>query len=176
MPVAASRWLPKKSKIWRARPQKPRARSARTSPTCSARHRRVRGSDPKDHRSDDRAYKRNRDFHILGCRASGRGDKKHRRSESRAAAGGTLEVADNIEHVAKNAQETGATSGLMLKSARDLSGSKQPPQEKTRLRNFWIKRSSGLIPTGSKPRGFLLRMDVARRGHAAAASGKVHAK
>ena len=37
-----------------------------------------------------------------------------------AAAGGTLEVADNIEHVAKNAHETGATSGLMLKSARDL--------------------------------------------------------
>jgi len=38
-----------------------------------------------------------------------------------AAAGGTLKVADNIEHVAKNANETGATSGLMLKSARNLS-------------------------------------------------------
>src|SRR6202034_1077992 len=31
-----------------------------------------------------------------------------------AAAGGTLNVADNIEQVAKNARETGATSGLML--------------------------------------------------------------
>ena len=39
----------------------------------------------------------------------------------KAAAGGTLKVADNIEHVAKNARETGATSGLMLKSARELS-------------------------------------------------------
>ncbi len=39
----------------------------------------------------------------------------------KAAAGGTLTVADNIEHVAKNARETGATSGLMLKSARELS-------------------------------------------------------
>jgi len=39
----------------------------------------------------------------------------------KAAAGGTLKVADNIEHVANNARETGATSGLMLKSARDLS-------------------------------------------------------
>jgi methyl-accepting chemotaxis protein len=38
-----------------------------------------------------------------------------------AAASGTLNVADNIEHVAKNARETGATSGLMLKSAQDLS-------------------------------------------------------
>jgi methyl-accepting chemotaxis protein len=38
-----------------------------------------------------------------------------------AAAGGTIKVADNIEHVAKNARETGATSGLMLKSARQLS-------------------------------------------------------
>jgi methyl-accepting chemotaxis protein len=39
----------------------------------------------------------------------------------KAASGGTLKVADNIEHVAKNARETGATSGLMLKSARELS-------------------------------------------------------
>jgi methyl-accepting chemotaxis protein len=39
----------------------------------------------------------------------------------KAAAGGTLKVADNIEHVAKNARETGATSGLMFKSARELS-------------------------------------------------------
>jgi methyl-accepting chemotaxis protein len=39
----------------------------------------------------------------------------------KAAAGGTLKVADNIEHVARNAHETGATSGLMLKSARELS-------------------------------------------------------
>jgi methyl-accepting chemotaxis protein len=39
----------------------------------------------------------------------------------KAAAGGTLKVADNIEHVANNARETGATSGLMLKSARELS-------------------------------------------------------
>jgi methyl-accepting chemotaxis protein len=39
----------------------------------------------------------------------------------KAAAGGTLKVADNIEHVARNAHETGATSGLMLKSARQLS-------------------------------------------------------
>jgi len=38
-----------------------------------------------------------------------------------AAAGGTLEVADNIERVAKNALGTGTTSGLMLKSARELS-------------------------------------------------------
>ena len=38
-----------------------------------------------------------------------------------AVAGGTLEVADNIERVAKNALETGTTSGLMLKSARELS-------------------------------------------------------
>ncbi len=38
-----------------------------------------------------------------------------------AVAGGTLEVADNIERVAKNALETGMTSGLMLKSARQLS-------------------------------------------------------
>ena len=38
-----------------------------------------------------------------------------------AAAGGTIKVADNMEHVAKNARETGATSGLMLKSARELS-------------------------------------------------------
>jgi len=39
----------------------------------------------------------------------------------KAAAGGTLKVADNIEHVAKNARETGSTSGLMLKSAQELS-------------------------------------------------------
>ena len=39
----------------------------------------------------------------------------------KAAAGGTLKVADNIEHVAENARETGATSGLMLKSAQELS-------------------------------------------------------
>jgi methyl-accepting chemotaxis protein len=38
-----------------------------------------------------------------------------------AAAGGTLEVADNIERVAKDARETGTTSGLMLKSAQELS-------------------------------------------------------
>jgi methyl-accepting chemotaxis protein len=38
-----------------------------------------------------------------------------------AAASGTLNVADNIEHVARNARETGATSGLMLKSAQELS-------------------------------------------------------
>jgi methyl-accepting chemotaxis protein len=38
-----------------------------------------------------------------------------------AAASGTLDVADNIERVAKNARETGTTSGLMLKSAQDLS-------------------------------------------------------
>jgi methyl-accepting chemotaxis protein len=38
-----------------------------------------------------------------------------------AAASGTLEVADNIERVANNARETGATSGLMLKSAQELS-------------------------------------------------------
>ncbi|THD59445.1 MAG: methyl-accepting chemotaxis protein [Bradyrhizobium sp.] len=38
-----------------------------------------------------------------------------------AAASGTLDVADNVEHVAKNARETGATSGLMLKSAQELS-------------------------------------------------------
>jgi methyl-accepting chemotaxis protein len=39
----------------------------------------------------------------------------------RAAASGTLDVADNIERVAKNARETGTTSGLMLKSAQELS-------------------------------------------------------
>ena len=39
----------------------------------------------------------------------------------KAAAGGTLEVADNIERVAKDARETGTTSGLMLKSAKELS-------------------------------------------------------
>lgn len=38
-----------------------------------------------------------------------------------AAAGGTLEAAEKIERVAKNARETGATSGLMLKSAQELS-------------------------------------------------------
>jgi methyl-accepting chemotaxis protein len=38
-----------------------------------------------------------------------------------AAASGTLEVADNVEHVANNARETGTTSGLMLKSAQELS-------------------------------------------------------
>jgi methyl-accepting chemotaxis protein len=38
-----------------------------------------------------------------------------------AAASGTLDVADNIEGVAKNARETGATSGLMLISAQELS-------------------------------------------------------
>jgi methyl-accepting chemotaxis protein len=38
-----------------------------------------------------------------------------------AAAGGTLDVADNIERVAENARETGTTAGLMLKSARELS-------------------------------------------------------
>jgi methyl-accepting chemotaxis protein len=38
-----------------------------------------------------------------------------------AAAGGTLDVADNIEHVARNARETGTTSGLMLKSAQEMS-------------------------------------------------------
>jgi methyl-accepting chemotaxis protein len=38
-----------------------------------------------------------------------------------AAASGTLDVADNIERVAKNAHETGTTSGLMLKSAQELS-------------------------------------------------------
>ena len=32
-----------------------------------------------------------------------------------------LEVADNIERVAKDARETGTTSGLMLKSAKELS-------------------------------------------------------
>ncbi len=38
-----------------------------------------------------------------------------------AAASGTLDVADNIERVAKNARETGTTSGMMLKSAQELS-------------------------------------------------------
>jgi methyl-accepting chemotaxis protein len=38
-----------------------------------------------------------------------------------AAASGTLDVADNIERVARNARETGTTSGLMLKSAQELS-------------------------------------------------------
>jgi methyl-accepting chemotaxis protein len=38
-----------------------------------------------------------------------------------AAASGTLDVADNVEHVANNARETGTTSGLMLKSAQELS-------------------------------------------------------
>ena len=38
-----------------------------------------------------------------------------------AAASGTLDVADNIERVAKNAHETETTSGLMLKSAQELS-------------------------------------------------------
>jgi methyl-accepting chemotaxis protein len=38
-----------------------------------------------------------------------------------AAASGTLDAADNIERVARNALETGATSGLMLKSAQELS-------------------------------------------------------
>jgi methyl-accepting chemotaxis protein len=38
-----------------------------------------------------------------------------------AAASGTLDVADNIERVAKNARETETTSGLMLKSAQELS-------------------------------------------------------
>jgi methyl-accepting chemotaxis protein len=38
-----------------------------------------------------------------------------------AAASGTLDVADNVERVAKNARETETTSGLMLKSAQELS-------------------------------------------------------
>ena len=38
-----------------------------------------------------------------------------------AAASGTLDVADNVERVAKNARETGTTSGLMLKSAQELT-------------------------------------------------------
>jgi methyl-accepting chemotaxis protein len=38
-----------------------------------------------------------------------------------AAASGTLDVADNIEQVASKARETGTTSGLMLKSAQELS-------------------------------------------------------
>jgi methyl-accepting chemotaxis protein len=38
-----------------------------------------------------------------------------------AAASGTLGVADNIERVAENARETGTTSGLMLRSAQELS-------------------------------------------------------
>jgi methyl-accepting chemotaxis protein len=38
-----------------------------------------------------------------------------------AAASGTLDVADNIEQVASKARETGTTSGLILKSARELS-------------------------------------------------------
>jgi methyl-accepting chemotaxis protein len=38
-----------------------------------------------------------------------------------AAASGTLDVADNIERVAHDARETGTTSGLMLKSAQELS-------------------------------------------------------
>jgi methyl-accepting chemotaxis protein len=38
-----------------------------------------------------------------------------------AAASGTLDVADNIERVAQNARETGTTSGMMLKSAQELS-------------------------------------------------------
>jgi methyl-accepting chemotaxis protein len=38
-----------------------------------------------------------------------------------AAASGTLDVADNIEQVANKARETGTTSGLMLKSAQELS-------------------------------------------------------
>jgi methyl-accepting chemotaxis protein len=38
-----------------------------------------------------------------------------------AAASGTLDVADNIERVAKNARKTETTSGLMLKSAQELS-------------------------------------------------------
>ena len=38
-----------------------------------------------------------------------------------AAASGTLDVADNIERVAENARKTETTSGLMLKSAQELS-------------------------------------------------------
>jgi methyl-accepting chemotaxis protein len=38
-----------------------------------------------------------------------------------AAAGGTLDVAENIERVASNARETQTTSGMMLKSAKQLS-------------------------------------------------------
>ena len=38
-----------------------------------------------------------------------------------AAASGTLDVAGNIEQVAEKARETGTTSGLMLKSAQELS-------------------------------------------------------
>jgi methyl-accepting chemotaxis protein len=38
-----------------------------------------------------------------------------------AAAGGTLDVADKVERVAKDARETRTTSGLMLKSAQELS-------------------------------------------------------
>jgi methyl-accepting chemotaxis protein len=39
----------------------------------------------------------------------------------KAAASGTLDVAENIERAAKDARETGTTSGLMLKSAQELS-------------------------------------------------------
>jgi methyl-accepting chemotaxis protein len=38
-----------------------------------------------------------------------------------AAARGTLDVADNIEKVAGTARETGTTSGMMLKSAKELA-------------------------------------------------------
>jgi methyl-accepting chemotaxis protein len=38
-----------------------------------------------------------------------------------AAARGTLDVADNIERVAGTARDTGTTSGMMLKSAKELS-------------------------------------------------------
>ena len=38
-----------------------------------------------------------------------------------AAAGGTLQVAENIERVAQNAAETETTSGQMVKSAKALS-------------------------------------------------------
>ena len=38
-----------------------------------------------------------------------------------AAARGTLDVADNVERVAGTARETGTTSGMMLKSAQELS-------------------------------------------------------
>jgi methyl-accepting chemotaxis protein len=39
----------------------------------------------------------------------------------RAAAGGTIDVAENIERVAHGASETETTSGQMLRSAKALS-------------------------------------------------------
>jgi methyl-accepting chemotaxis protein len=75
--------------------------------------------------ADDRTHQRDHHVDFLRCRAAGDCDPSIAQGVQ-AAVGGTLDVADNIERVAKNARETGTTSGLMLKSAQELSEVSSP--------------------------------------------------